>query len=81
MEDFLKERGIADEVIQRFIKEKVIKFLNCSKTFRLGKGTFTCKKTPKKPPNAVSLKKIALKMKKCLIMEYIIVEILHFVII
>lgn len=23
MEDFLKERGIADEVIQRFIKEKI----------------------------------------------------------
>lgn len=42
MEDFLKERGIADEVIRRFIKEKVIKFLNCSNTFHLGNGTFTC---------------------------------------
>lgn len=80
MEDFLKERGIADEVIQRFIKEKVIKFLNCSKTFRLGKCTFTCKKKQKNPKCSV-LKKIALKMKKCLIMEYIIVEVLHFVII
>lgn len=53
MEDFMKERGIADEVIKRFIKEKVIKFLNCSKTFHLGKGTFTCKKTHQKPKCSV----------------------------
>lgn len=75
MEDFMKERGIADEVIKRFIKEKVIKFLNCSKTFHLGKGTFTCKKKKKhQKPKCSVLKKIALKM-KCLIIEYIIVEI------
>lgn len=73
MEDFMKERGIADEVIKRFIKEKVIKFLNCSKTFHLGKGTFTCKKYPPKTQIQCP-KKIALKM-KCLIIEYIIVEI------
>lgn len=67
----MKERGIADEVIKRFIKEKVIKFL-ISIWGRVHLHVKK-KKTPKTQMQCPK-KKIALKM-KCLIIEYIIVEI------
>lgn len=67
----MKERGIADEVIKRFIKEKVIKFLISN----WGRVHLHVKKKKKhQKPKCSVLKKIALKM-KCLIIEYIIVEI------